>query len=623
MSILKEPKSLDDRNIKEDTPYEKWEDRFATDKYRTFATHVPMFDFTTKTSPTLQWKVDDFSKWFKNPAGLPVASNETVPYTHYKLGSNEAAKEDKDVFGNNIINNQKDFRADHMNRTLPEKYAYGLDRKGQGDLAYEQLDIEHGDENELSRARDEFLEQMYLKEEEPQMMSALKAAKNVINESKTKLISDNNEIERAKRMKSEIEVEAIPQLLGKTKDPKIPMEEIGRVYSNLKSIRDKPLSQRDINGVNRLLMRLDGKRIPIGTYAYAAADKLEEAFKKLNPNADWSFASEYRQMNNDMAGKIQRNVRRHAAQKQADNAKREKHERTVNFMNDAGYDSAFDKSPLPGNRRNKKTPLRRSSSSSDISVGSNASAKNDINEEPFGVTPRSVKNTPKRKERRQSRQFFASPRAGEAIPPPPNAGGGGARSQLHLPIVAEAKVSTPAKPRTKAFTSPAPAETKSRPPSPIMPLREEIAAAGGGGAKEEKKDEAKAAAAAAVGKNPDYVVGDTEQIRKFNQAIDLITTTYEMSLSTARADGAIYSITPQFRQEISKLLGTHNFNANTKNIKQIADWMKRNKPRPTDIGTRSTTSPRASPRPASSRSRSKASESRPPSSSGVTETWEL
>jgi hypothetical protein len=166
-----------------------------------------------------------------------------------------------------------------MNRTLPEKYAYGLDRKGQGDFAYEQLDIETGDENELSRARDEFLEQMYLKEEEPRMMAALESAKKVINESKTKLISDHDEVERAKRMKSEIEVEAIPQLLGKTKDPKIPMEEIGRVYSNLKSIRDKPLSQREINGVNRLLMRLDGKRIPVGTYAYAAADKIEEAFK--------------------------------------------------------------------------------------------------------------------------------------------------------------------------------------------------------------------------------------------------------------------------------------------------------------------------------------------------------
>ncbi len=166
MSILKEPKSIDDQSITRDTVFDKWEDKYPTDKYRTFATHVPMFDFETKTSPTLQWKVDDFSQWFKDPAGLPVASAEKVPFTHYNLTTNEPAKVDKDVFGNNIINNQKDFKADYMNRTLPEKYAYGLDKKGQGDLAYEQLDIEGGDENEMSRARDEFLEQMYLKEEQ-------------------------------------------------------------------------------------------------------------------------------------------------------------------------------------------------------------------------------------------------------------------------------------------------------------------------------------------------------------------------------------------------------------------------------------------------------------------------
>jgi len=626
MSILKEPKSLDDRNIKEDTAYEKWEDRFATDKYRTFATHVPMFDFTTKTSPTLQWKVDDFSKWFKNPAGLPVASNETVPYTHYKLGSNEAAKEDKDVFGNNIINNQKDFRADHMNRTLPEKYAYGLDRKGQGDLAYEQLDIEHGDENELSRARDEFLEQMYLKEEEPQMMSALKAAKNVINESKTKLISDNNEIERAKRMKSEIEVEAIPQLLGKTKDPKIPMEEIGTVYSNLKSNRDKPLSQKDINDVNRLLMRLDGKRIPIGTYAYAAADKLEEAFKKLNPNADWSFASEYRQMNNDMAGKIQRNVRRHAAKKEIEEAKMEqglrniaqakqkqaerRKRRSSGFKLDFDAASQSQQQPLPPQRRGSRK--QRSNISVDDFADSMSSGNNtaQIDNSPlpgrrarrssfsgpldtgFGVSPRKVSATPQR----NTQNTFLSPKG--------IAGGGGARLQSELPAVAEAKKPSPLPPpraRQNPFSSPAPAETKSRPPSPIMPLREEIAAAGGGGAKEEKKDETKAAAAAAVGKNPDYVVGDTAQVRSYNKAVDLITTTYEMSLTKARAEGATYPITAEFRQEISKLLGTHNFNANTKNIKQIAEWMKKNKPRATEIETRGKTSPRGTEtRPASS-----------------------
>jgi hypothetical protein len=42
MSILKEPKSIDDQSIKRDTPFEKWEDKYPTDEYRTFATHVPM-----------------------------------------------------------------------------------------------------------------------------------------------------------------------------------------------------------------------------------------------------------------------------------------------------------------------------------------------------------------------------------------------------------------------------------------------------------------------------------------------------------------------------------------------------------------------------------------------------
>jgi len=603
MSILKEPKSLDDRSIKEDTAFEKWEDRFPTDKYRTFATHVPMFDFTTKTSSLEQWKVNDFSKWFKDPKGLPVAPNEKVPLTHYKLGINEPAKEEKDVFGNNIINNQKDIKADYMNRVLPEKYTYGLDRKGQGDLAYEQLDIEYGDTNELSRARDEFFEQYYLQQNHGIDVNNIK---NDISKIESE-IKQGQGSERKIRQLEENErilVEEVPDIMGKIKDPRIPMEEIGMVYGNLKSNRDRPLSQRELNGVNRLLMRLDGKRIPVGTYAYAAADKIEEAFKKQNPKADWSFGSEYRQLTNDMAGKIQRNVRRHAVKKQVDNAKREKHERAVNFENEPGYASSFDNSPLPGHRRGRRrTPLNRSASSSDVSVASNASA---INEEPFGLSPRSVKNTPKRKPRRQSRQLFASPRPVDNLSDEDSAGGG----RLRQPLVAEPKQPSPLplpKPRSKPFTSisSTPAGAKSRPLSPIMPTREEITAGGGGagggaGAKEEKKIESRTAATT-TGSNPDYIVGDTAQIRSYDKAIDLITTTYEMSMATARAEGATYPITAQFRQEISKLLGTHSFNATTKNIKQIADWMKKNKPRSTEIETRSKTSPRGDEtRPASS-----------------------
>ncbi len=203
-----------------------------------------------------------------------------------------------------------------MNRTLPEKYAYGLDKKGQGDLAYEQLDIEAGDENEMSRARDEILEQMYLKEQGIDT--------NMIRNDISKLERDITEGKGSERKIRQLEdnekilVEAVPNIMGKVKDPTITMEEISDVYIHLKSKRDKPLPQRDINGINKLLMRLDGKRIPNGTYAFAAADKIEEAFKKQNPRAKWSFGSEYKVLTNDMAVKIQRNVRRHAAQNVVD-----------------------------------------------------------------------------------------------------------------------------------------------------------------------------------------------------------------------------------------------------------------------------------------------------------------
>jgi hypothetical protein len=200
---------------------------------------------------------------------------------------------------------------------LPEKYAYGLDRKGQGDLAYEQLDIEEGDDNELSRARNEFYEQYYLNQEQPRMMEALADAKKVINTSKTKKISDNDKIKRAEEIKHDIEVEAIPQILGKVKDPTIKMEEIGNVYNGLKTKQDRPLTQAEIYKINRLLLRLNGKRIPVGTRAYAAANRLEAAFIKENPDAGWSFntALQY------STGVVQRNVRKHQAKKEIERAK--------------------------------------------------------------------------------------------------------------------------------------------------------------------------------------------------------------------------------------------------------------------------------------------------------------
>ena len=89
----------------------------------------------------------------------------------------------------------------------------------------------------------------------------------------------------------------------------------------------------------------------------------------------------------------------------------------------------------------------------------------------------------------------------------------------------------------------------------------------------------------------------------------MIATTYEMSLSKAIKDGSEYTISQQFKEDIGKLLNNHKFNASTRTIKQIAAYMKTNKPQ------------RVTER--ESRSRSKASETRAPSSSGVIETWEL
>ena len=77
---------------------------------------------------------------------------------------------------------------------MPEKYAYGLDHKGLGDIAYERLDIENGDTNELSRNLENFYEEQYLKQVEPGMLEELKSAtksfeKHVGDPSKVKTAS--------------------------------------------------------------------------------------------------------------------------------------------------------------------------------------------------------------------------------------------------------------------------------------------------------------------------------------------------------------------------------------------------------------------------------------------------
>jgi hypothetical protein len=284
MSILKEPKSIDDQSIKKDTPFEKWADRFPTDKYRTFATHVSMFDFETKTSPTLQWKVDDFSKWFKDPAGLAIASTEKVPFTHYNLTTNEPAKVDKDVFGNNIINNQKDLKADYMNRTLPEKYVYGLDKKGQGDLAYEQLDIEYGDFNEMARAREEFNEMRagleLLEPKAKQHMQRLETA--IAKEPKNRLEEDSRN--RAIKSRDRIIVEDVvgaPQKYEKLYQEQDLENQLDFVRDLKKEINvlskanpDKPLSNKQVVYINTILKDFDEPPIPYGTLRKIGLERL-------------------------------------------------------------------------------------------------------------------------------------------------------------------------------------------------------------------------------------------------------------------------------------------------------------------------------------------------------------
>jgi len=274
MSILKEPKSIDDRDIKEKTYFDRWEDKFQSDEYRTFATHVPMFDFTTKSSPLVQWKVDAFSKWFKDPEGFPVAPEEKVPLTHYKLTSNEPAKVENNVFGNNIINNQKDIKSEYMNKELTEKYTYGLDHKGQGDLAYQQLDIEYGDFNDMTRAREQFHEMRagveLLEPKAKQHMDRLEAT--ITKEPKNRLDEDSRT--RAIKSRDKIMVE---NAVGPQKYEEMYQEQ--DLENQLDFVRDlkkeinvlskanpnKPLLNKQVVYINTILKDFNQPPIPYGT----------------------------------------------------------------------------------------------------------------------------------------------------------------------------------------------------------------------------------------------------------------------------------------------------------------------------------------------------------------------
>jgi len=133
---------------------DKFIDLFPTDKYRTDSTSINLFNFDYHSFPTHESSISYFDKHFKDVKGNNLPMEERVPLTHYKeTHMNPVSTED--VFGDNIINHQKDIKV--TKKELPEKYEYGLDHKGLGDIAYERLDIEQGDSNELSRALENFI----------------------------------------------------------------------------------------------------------------------------------------------------------------------------------------------------------------------------------------------------------------------------------------------------------------------------------------------------------------------------------------------------------------------------------------------------------------------------------
>jgi uncharacterized protein YlbG (UPF0298 family) len=149
---------------------DKFIDLFPVDKYRTDNLSIPLFKFDYSAFPVNSSHISYFDKNFKNPKANELPLQERVPLTHYKT---EEMKQPhvEDFFENNIIQNEKNIK--FPRKELPEKYAYGLDHKGLGDIAYERLDIENGDTNELSRNLENFYEDQYLKQVEPGMMKNL------------------------------------------------------------------------------------------------------------------------------------------------------------------------------------------------------------------------------------------------------------------------------------------------------------------------------------------------------------------------------------------------------------------------------------------------------------------
>jgi len=274
-----ERKTIDDAPLSEKTLDDMIHDNYAADEYRTDSTKgFNLFNFNTKSEPVAQWKVKEFSSWFKHPSGLAVAdSKPIIPYMNHKVVPNAPEKVDHNMFGNVIIKNQKDIPVDRMNRELPEKFAYGLDKKGMGDIAYETLDIEYGDENGLSRATANFYEEIYLKQAHPKVNET----REHIDTLKKEVGTERGSGSKIQKIKDEerILVEQIPHLLGKTETP-ISDESSKILFEGLMRGDNKPLSVAEINRVNNILKKLNAKTIPYNTKAHNAAKKLDQAYAK-------------------------------------------------------------------------------------------------------------------------------------------------------------------------------------------------------------------------------------------------------------------------------------------------------------------------------------------------------
>jgi hypothetical protein len=273
---------------------DKFIDAFPTDELRSEKTTVPFLNFnTSSTFPVTSSYTSFFDKHFKDVKGNNLPMEERIPLTHYKqTHMNPVSTED--VFGDNIINHQKDIKV--TKKELPEKYEYGLDHKGLGDIAYERLDIETGDSNELSRAFENFYENHYLKQELPKNRE-WKKTKDKVNE----LLSDYNDIDpkfagptsnkignklkehrkktemqKAKGMKNTIEVHAIPDILGKLPTDETIPNVYDKMYKPLHNEKDRVLTQKEIYKINAILRAKGQKTLPVGTRSKAAAVKIDK-----------------------------------------------------------------------------------------------------------------------------------------------------------------------------------------------------------------------------------------------------------------------------------------------------------------------------------------------------------